>query len=461
MPSSRVSARMADASTHVVADAHGGHPQPEALSRETIQRPGIVWLLLALIVAGAALGGVFMLGWLPHEKGKADLHARAERVKSALPRVTVTFPKRGAATNDVVLPGEIQALNETTVFARTTGYVRKWHADIGDTVKAGQLLAEIDSPEIDRQFEIAKVATTQAEALEVQARANLEQEKAKQVNAQASADLANLTMKRFIQLRGTNSVSEQEISEKEAAEKIAQAALAASKASVTAAEAAIGVARTNINAAQAEVKRLETLQSFKRVLAPFDGTITAREVDAGTMVMAGGSAGSQSLFHLVNADTVRVFVDIPQAYAPSIVVGQTAQLLVREFPAGTFSGTIARTAKSIQKDARTLRTEIHIPNPKGELLNGMYAQVKLNVSQKTVPLLLPGSALIVNARGTQVAVATNGVVQFKHVDVEGDYGATFGVSGGLSETDSVITNPSERLTDGGRVDVAQPEAKKE
>lgn len=458
LPPARISARMNAAAAHV-ADTSHGHTEPTPLSRETVQRPSLVWIFLALVFIGGALGGVFALGWFPHEKNRTELIERAEHVKSAAPRVTVMFPKRGAASNDVILPGEIQALTEATLFARTTGYVRKWHADIGDSVKTGQLLAEIDSPEVDRQFESAKAAIAQAEALEVQSRALLEQEKAKQINAQASADLAKLTMTRFIQLRGTNSVSEQEISEKEAAEKIAQAALAASKASVTAAEAAIGVAQSNINAAITEMRRLETMKSFQRVLAPFDGMITARDVDSGSMVMAGGSAGSQSLFHLVNADSVRVFVDIPQTYAPSIVVGQNAELVVREYPASKFVGTVARTARSIRKDARTLRTEIHIPNPKNELLTGMYVQVKLNVAQKTVPLLLPGSALIVNAKGTQVAIARDDTVYFQNVVVDGDYGASFGVSSGITETDAVITNPSERLSQGLHVSVTKAEAK--
>jgi RND family efflux transporter MFP subunit len=435
---------------------HAGHTEPPAYSRESVRRPGIVWVLLMLLIGGGALAGLFLLGWLPQEKNTAELNARAELVKNSIPRVSVVNPRRAALNNDLILPGEIQAMREATLFARTTGYVKKWYADIGDKVTAGQLLAEIDTPEIERQYDVAQTATVQARAVEVQARAMLEEAKAKQANAQASADLAHSTMERFVKLRDTNSVSEQEITERIAAEPIAQATLAASKAAVSAAQANIGVSQANIKAAEAEVRRIETLRAFQRVLAPFDGIVTRREVDSGTMVAAGGTSGAQLLFRLVNTDTVRVFVDVPQEYASAVREGEPAELLLRDAPVGSVTGTIARTSKSIDKAARTLRTEIHVPNPSGTLFDGMYVQVKLTVARKTAPLILPGSALVVNADGTQVAVARDGTVHYQRVIVAGDYGATFGVSDGLDEHDTVITNPSERLLEGGPIEIATP-----
>ena len=476
---------------------HEGEDDPD-FSREKVSRPRSAWLLLGFIGALCLLGLMFFVGWSPLEHRETALTSEANLVKTAQPRVVVISPQRSAPAKEILIPGEVQAVRETTIYARTNGYLKRWLVDIGDIVTAGQLLAEIDSPEVDMQlehaqavleqtqaileqnqasYEQAKANLEQSKAALEQARATLEQSKAQVANAQASADSADLTMKRYDPLRGTSAVTEQDIQDKETAVKTAhamllanqadvgakqaavgasQATVGANQAAVVAAQAAIGAARANIGVAKADVRQLEVLKSFEKVNAPFDGTITSRQTEAGSLVAAGSGTGAQPLFHLACMNPMRIFLDVPQNYAPAIKVGQSMQLMVREYPNGKYLGTVARTSGAIETATRTLRTEIHVPNPTGELLSGMYAQVKLSIVHSTPPLLLPSSALIVNADGTQVALVQDGHVHFQPIALEADYGANFGVSTGLSETDAVIANPSERLTEGLAVSVAVP-----
>jgi RND family efflux transporter MFP subunit len=430
------------------------HAGGEALpSLDKVRRPHIVWVLLVLMAGCCVAGGMFFLGWMPLEKRHSALEKEAEEVKTAQPKVSVVTPKRAAGTNEIVLPGEIQAVRETAIYARTSGYLKKWFFDIGDHVDVKQTLAEIDSPEIDMQLLHAQAMQQQAEASVIQSKAALEQSKAQLVNAQSSEELAALTMKRYEGVRGKDIVSELEISEKEAALKVAKAVTVAAKAAIGAAEANINASLANVNAAKAEVRRLDVLKSFEQVTAPFEGTITARTTEVGSLVTQGSGAGAQPLFHIAATNPVRIYIDVPQAYAPAIKDGQVVNLFVREFPNAKYTGEITRTSRSIEQSSRTLRAEVQIPNASGELLNGMYAQVKLSVVRPTPPLVLPNSALIVNAQGTQVALVRDGRVHFQPIVIEGDYGATFGVSAGLSDDDKVIANPSERLTEGLPVQV--------
>ena len=434
---------------------------------EKTSRPKAVWILLILIVGLGLLGALFMLGWTPLKARESRLTEDAERVKSAAIKVTVVNAKRAAVSNDALLPGQIEAVRETTLYARTTGYLKKWKVDIGDSVKTGQLLAEIDSPEVDMQLEQARATLEQTRATLQQSRATLEQtnaalerSRADLVNAQATAANAEVTMGRYEHLRGTNSVSDQDISQRETDVKTTKAAVVADQAAVESAQANINAANAtikaseaNINAAESNVKRLEVLQSFQKILAPFDGTITARTAEEGALITAGNA---QPLFHLACTDPVRVFIDVPQAYAPTIKEGQSVQLVVREYPASKFVGKVVRTAGAIDIASRTLRTEIQVPNKTGELLAGMYAQVKLSIQSVTPPLVLPGSTMVVNADGTQVIVVKDGKVHFQKIKVETDLGSTYTVTSGLNEDDAVVAAPNERMVEGVDVEIVTP-----
>lgn len=452
------------------AQPHASADHDPDFTLQKTSRPKAVWILLVLIAGVTLFSALFLFGWMPLKQREKMLDADAERIKSAPIRVTVVGAKRAPASTDILLPGQIEAVRETTLYARTSGYLKRWTADIGDSVKAGQLLAEIDSPEVDMQLEQARASLEQSRATLLQSRAALEQSnaaleraKANLVNAQATAANADVTMKRYENLRGTNSVSEQDISQRETDVKTTraaviadQAAIESAQANINASKATVGASQASVSAAESNVRRLEVLQSFEKVVAPFDGNITSRQAEEGALITAGSGTNAQPLFHLACTDPVRVFIDVPQAYAPTIKDGQTVQLIVREFPASKYAGTVVRTARAIDTVSRTLRTEIQIPNKTGELLAGMYAQVKLNVQSAAPPLILPGSTLVVNADGTQVIVVRDGKVHFQKIVVETDLGSTYTVSSGLDEKDAIVAAPNERMTEGVPVSVIAP-----
>ncbi len=431
-------------------------------TRQDAKRPGIGWILFTLLIVFGLMGGLFFIGYLPNERRHTALVAAAEQVKSAPLRVSVITPKLADAVSKLILPGEVQAQRETAIFARTSGYLKSWKADIGDRVKAGQLLAEIDAPEIDIQLEQAKSALKQADAVLAQSRTALEQAKAMKNQtatqlgtAKARLDLAEQLKKRYQSLRGNASLNEEMIMEKETGEKTAMSALDAAHAAIAtaqtaidAAQSTIGVSSANIDMAKVAITHLEILKSFENVTAPFDGIITARKTEVGALVQAGSGAAAQALFSLAATDTVRVYVDVPQSSAPAVKDGQIVQLFLREYPKSKFSGVVARTMGALDPVTRTLRTEVRVPNPTGELLAGMYAQITLNVPHQAPPLLVPGSALIVNAAGTQLALVKDGRIHFQPIAIGSDFGSSVGISSGLSETDVVVANPSERLAEG-------------
>lgn len=445
-------ARASQRFVHTVSE----HKKTQAAAREGARTPHFGWVVLALLLGGAALAGLFYLGWKPRQERLAALKQEAEEASHAMPRVIVKQPERAAPTTEILLPGEVQPERETAIYARTAGYLKHWTVDIGDSVSEGQLLAEIDSPEIDMQLEQSRAALKQQEAALEQAKANIETTTAQLGTATASAELAEITNKRYQSMKGTDAVTEQDLSEKETALKTAKAAVSAAKAAIVAAQAAEGVARANIVVAKADVKRLEVLKSFEQIHAPFAGTITERATETGALITAGSAtAGAQPLFRVANSDPVRLFVDVPQVYALSIHAGQEAHLVLRELPNAEISGKVTRTTKSIDRAARTLRIEVEVPNKDGRLLPGMYAQVKLTAAHQAPRLVLPGSALVVNSTGTQLALVRDGKIHYQNVTLDGDYGTSFGVVAGLSESDLVVTNPSERLTEGAAVSVSK------
>lgn len=380
---------------------------------------------VALAGLAAALGVLALLGlgaW--HRSARA--RAAAENGEGGeAPRVRVARPRPAPAAEEVELPGSVTAIQETPVYARTSGYVARFLADIGDRVRAGQPLALLETPDLDQELAQAEAALAQAEA-------------ALQL-ARARRDYSRVTRDRFDALAGTGIVSRQDADDRDV------------QSNVDAASVRVGEA--TLRAQRASLARLRALKSFARVTAPFDGVITARVIDVGTLVTAGNGAG-QVLFRIARTDVLRVFVNVPQPFAPGLRPGMAAKVTVREFPGRAFAGTVARTAGALDAASRTLLTEVHVPNRDGALLAGMYARVALPAPRARAALLLPATALRVDRHGPQVAVAgPDGRVRLRRVVLDDDLGQEIAVGEGLVPADRVVVPFSDRLHDGDRVEV--------
>jgi RND family efflux transporter MFP subunit len=348
-------------------------------------------------------------------------HAQAAR--DSLPRVTTARPQRAPAVVDVPLPGTTEPFLTTGIYARTDGYLTARYVDIGDHVKGGQLLADIASPEVDQQLS--------------QSRATLAQGKANLVRLQADLELARTTAKRFVRI-GVGAVTQLEIDQY-----TTQAATA---------QKAVDAAQATVRANQADVDRLEELTGFERVYAPFDGIITARNVDPGSLITAGSTQQTTQLFSLAQVDTLRIFVYVPQAYAFDVRVGQSADVALREQPDRVFQGRVTRTAGAIDTGSGTLLTEVQVPNRDGALLSGAYVTVHFKLHRANPPLLIPGTAVLVNAQGVRVAViASDGTLHYKPIDIGRDYGDQVEVLAGLDPADVIATALPAGLAEGAKV----------
>jgi RND family efflux transporter MFP subunit len=333
------------------------------------------------------------------------------------------------------LPGNIQAVTEAPILARADGYVKTRMVDIGDRVRAGQPVAEIEAPELDQQV-------LQAQANFQQATAALDQALANQRQGKANTELARVTADRWKTLAGKGVVSRQENDQY-------QAQYQAQVANLDSLEKAVAAARSNVAAAQANLSRLNEVQSYRVVKAPFEGIVTLRNVDVGALV----NAGSTLLYRIAQMGVLRTYVNVPQSNSDSIHIGQTAQLTVSNLPGRKFSGTVARTANSLDPNSRTMLVEVQVQNKDGVLLPGMYALVDLSSSRATPPMLLPGDALIVRADGTEVAeVRPDHTIHLQRIQVGRDYGDRLEIISGLKPGDLVIANPSDTVREGIKVD---------
>src|SRR5438876_5331133 len=327
-------------------------PAPPAIPVRRVRR--------ILLAAGAAFGVLFLVGVVPRLMLHYRLRAAATAVQQQPPVVSTVSPQRAPEVVEVPLPGSMQAILETGIWARTNGYLKARYVDIGDHVNKGQQLADIDTPEVDQQL--------------MQAIATMNQDKATVVKFEADLALARSTQRRYV-VAGPGTVSKQQIDERTSA--------------VTDAEKVVDAGRATVNADEANVRRLLELQSFQKVYAPFDGVITVRNVDPGSLITAGSTTGTTELFSLAQVDVLRIFVFVPQSYAPDIKVGQTADVSVRALPGRVFEGTVTRTAGAINPTSRTMRVEVHVPNPDGLLLAGSYVTVRFKVQRPNPSLLVP------------------------------------------------------------------------
>ncbi len=397
-------------------------------------RPRRAAILGLLLLIAAIFVVAFFAGYEPRHRRELQLVAEAHVQKESLPEVSVMAATRAAVMGNLVLPGNIQAVTEAPILARAEGFIQRRYVDIGDRVTAGQLLAEIQAPELDQQVVQARAAVQQAQADLERATAALEQGKANEA-------LAKVTATRWNNLATRGVVSRQENDQY-------QAQYQAQAANVRALDRAVAAARGNVAAVQANVSRLTDLQSYLQVRAPFAGVITLRNIDVGALV----NTGSTLLFRIAQTNPLRTFVNVPQNSASDVRVGQTATLSTAELPDRKFNGLVARTANSLDPTSRTLLVEIQLPNPDGKLMPGTYAQVDLNLPRKDPPLLIPSDTLVVRPAGTLVAlVDAKNVVHFQNIIVGRDFGDRIEVLSGLKDGQRVIVNPNDSVQEGVKV----------
>ena len=375
-------------------------------------------------IAGGVLAATLLTGIVPRVAQRHRLAAGATAAGVSLPSVTVTTVTHDTSPSSVSLPGALTAVQTAAIYARTPGYVRRRLVDIGSRVRAGQLLADIDAPDLDQQV-------TQARGVVAQTR--------------AARELAQANLVRWRALAGDSAVTAQELDQM---------------------QAAFDEAVANLNSAEANLQRLVQLQVYERVVAPFAGVITARNVDPGALVgTAGGVSGTSpagsgsapgSLFTIAQADTLSVYVTVPEGYAAAVAIGQPAVVTLPALPGDTLRGRVARTAGSLDATARTLLAEVRVANPKSAFLPGMYAQVQLALGAGTPPLRVPATALVIRGGPPQVVtVAPDSTARYLTVTIGRDLGSWVEVTGGLADGSVVVVNPADDLRDGARVRVVR------
>jgi RND family efflux transporter MFP subunit len=386
-----------------------GHSGP--VNEAGVRRPAYRrWLFvgIALIVVAALLASGI---W---SRVKARTALRVETAQVALTAVSVVSPQRTTPAQEIILPGNVQPFITSPIYSRTNGYLQKWYVDIGARVKQGQLLAVIQTPEVDQQLD--------------QSLSNLN-------TAKANLALAEITKNRYEGLLKSHAVSQQDV------------------------DNAVGNYNANaaiVDANQANVKQLLALQSFEKIYAPFDGVVTARNTDIGDLISSGSSGGVKSdLFHIAQPGVLRVYVNVPEEYSQGIKAGMTADLALAEFPGRTFQGKLVRTADAINMTTRTLLIEVDVDNPTGTLLTGSYAEVHLKVPTQASTYLLPVNTLIFRTEGLQVGIVKDGSVALTTVTPGHDFGNQIEIVAGLNASDQIIINPPDSVVSGQKVQIVQ------
>lgn len=393
--------------------------------------------LTLIVVIALVFAGMFVAGLWPRRERVAAITKQAQEDSAEAPPVTISKAIPAPATRELMLPGTVSALLDTPIYARAEGYLRTLKADIGDVVKKDQVLAELDTPELDQQLKQARARLDQLNAALGQAGAQEQQ-------AVANLKLAEITLGRVKQL-----VSEGVFSKQDGDDRLAQ--FDVRKAELQSSRAAIDVARQNIAAQKAEIARLEELTGFKMVRAPFDGIITVRNAATGNLINATGTAGRE-LFRMANNDILRVFVSVPQASIPDVTVGQKAEVAIADRPNEKFIGDVRRDANSIDVETRTQRTEVRVVNRQNKLLPGMYVQVTFMGAKPRSLILVPGDTLLMRSDGAYAAVVgTGSKVEFHKLVLGRDLGTQVEVLSGLKGDESLIVNPSDAVKEGVRV----------
>jgi membrane fusion protein, multidrug efflux system len=403
-------------------------------------------------VTMVGLVSLVAVGIAPRLWRHEELAAAGRPVNPSAPSVTVMVPPRAPRATDLVLPGSIQAIQETAIYARADGYLKRRLVDIGDRVQSGQVLAEIDTPELDQQLSQAKATLAQAEASLAQARSSLQQARATLQHNQAQLAYNQTNLARWRTLKEKELVAQQDVDDRQVLADSGQADVDAARANVDALQASVVAADANVTANRANVQRLADLQSFQTIRAPFPGIITVRNVDNGALISAGSGTANTPLFRMAQIDSLRVYVNVPQTFLTAITPGLGAQLVVREFPQQVFSGQVVSTAGALDPGSRTLLTEVRMHNEGGLLRPGMYTDVKFHLTRPDPPLVIPSTALIIRSGPPRVAtVGSDSTVRFRAVQLGRDYGSTVEVIQGLSEQDRLVVAPPDGLQDGAVV----------
>ncbi len=382
-------------------------PETDAGTRKGARKSWLVLAVIVIVVAALLVSGIW-------SRVRARTMLKAETAQVALTAVSVVLPKQTAPAEEIILPGNVQPFITAPIYARTNGYLKKWYVDIGARVKQGQLLAVIETPEVDQQLQ--------------QARSNL-------LTAQANLELASITKTRYLGLLKSNAVSQQD------------------------ADNAVGTYNANkaiVEADQAAVEQYAALASFEKVYAPFDGVVTARNTDIGDLINSGSGSGVKTdLFHIAQPEKLRVYVNVPEEYSQGVKVGMTADLSLAEFPGRRFRGKLVRTADAITVTTRTLLVEIDVDNPTGTLLTGSYAEVHLAVPAQASTLLLPVNTLLFRSEGLRVGLVKDGKVVLTAVTPGHDFGNQIEIVSGLKSDDQVIINPPDSIITGQQVQIVQ------
>ena len=382
-------------------------PGNEVGARKGTRKSWLTLVVALVVIAALLISGIW-------SRIKARNRLKAETAQVALTAVSVVSPKQTAPAEEIILPGNVQPFITSPIYARTNGYLRKWYVDIGARVKQGQLLAVIETPEVDQQLQ--------------QARSNL-------LTAQANLELASITKTRYLGLLKSNAVSQQDV------------------------DNAVGTYNANkaiVDADQAAVDQYTALVSFEKIYAPFDGVVTARNTDIGDLINSGSGGGVKTdLFHIAQPGKLRVYVNVPEEYSQGVKVGMTADLSLAEFPGRRFRGILVRTADAIAVTTRTLLIEIDVDNPTGTLLTGSYAEVHLAVPTQASTFLLPVNTLLFRSEGLRVGVVKDGKVALTAVTPGHDFGNQIEIVAGLKPDDQVIINPPDSMVTGQQVQIVQ------
>jgi membrane fusion protein, multidrug efflux system len=394
--------QMQQRSRHQQASIAPAPDMPPAPPRTALMIVGVV--LLILIVAGV----LTLISHVTHERALAK-----ETERDVIPTVAIVHPTAEKPNEELVLPGTLQAFEESPIYARTSGYLVRWYKDIGSHVNEGELLATIDTPEVDQELNQTRAARQQIVA---------------------QLELAKISADRWENLRKSDSVSAQEADQQTSGYKQAQA---------------------NLASADANVRRLEQLEGFKKVYAPFSGVLTKRNVDPGALINAGAGAAGRELFDIARVDPLRVYISVPQAYSAYIKVGSTTTVTLQEFSGQKFSGKIARTAQSIDPSTRTLLTEVDVPNKDGRLLPGSFGEVHFAIGSNVDKVTIPVNAMLFRAEGPRLAVVGDDKkIQLRPISIGRDYGASLEILGGIAPGDQVVINPPDSLEEGQEVNIA-------
>lgn len=408
---------------------------------KTARRPGVrpvlVFLAVLAVIIVTAIGG----GLVPRLARQKALAAASVTRETQKPVVIASEVKPAPAKDSIDLPGDLQSIIEAPVFARADGYLKTRYVDIGDHVKTGQPMADLETPELDQQISQARATLAQAQASLKELQADIEL-------ARANLDLSRVTEQRWQHLADKGVVSRQDLDEK-------RADLGVKQAQADRAQAALSTAQETVRASDANVRRLEELKAFDRVTAPFDGVVTARNVDVGTLINAGNGGSSREMFRVARIQPLRIFVNVPQTYVEEIRDGQSAELRVQERPGEVFPAHVTNISHSLDMNSRAMLVILETPNPGSLLYPGMYAQVRFPSAARAAHAVMriPADALVVDKSGTRVAVVgANGIVHFQAIAVGQDLGSQIEVISGLSAGEMVISNPSDAVVEGASVE---------